>query len=166
MTDDGGYWVLAVYWTSPGQLTRWNHQLVYKNKPISTYSSNPTTYPVIPSNIINGASRGMLVSVNSGWVSLFGQWQSFDLLNPGESKPGYWAKTPLGDKMIYSQAAGWGGNIAEGGTFGFWSVMGNSGGCGGANVGGTSKVCPSTYFGNWSTHVEGSSGKFYYLKAD
>ena len=166
MTYDGGYWVLATYWTSPSQLTRLNSQLVYKDKPLSTYSANVSTYPVIPSNTTNGSTRGMLVSSNSGWVSLFGQWQSFDLLNPGDSKSGYLVKTPIGNKTIYSQAAGWGGNISEGGTFGFWSVMGYGGVCGGAGVEGSSKICPSTNFPNWSSHVEGSSGKFYYLKGE
>ena len=166
MTYDGGYWVLALYWTSPAQITRTNRQLVYKDNPISTFSSNESIYPVMPSGIINGATRGMLVSLNSGWTNLFGAWQSFELLNPGELKAGYLAKTPLGNKTIYPMAAGWGGRVTEAGTFGFWSVYGKNGGCGGDGVIGSGKYCPSTNFGNWSLHADGSSGKFYYLKAE
>lgn len=166
MTYDGGYWVLAAYWTSPAQFTPTNAQLVYKGKALSTYSYAPSTYPVIPSGIINQSSRGLLRSENSGWISSFGQWQSFDLLNAGETKSGYPANTSIGDKTIYSRSAGWGGIITEAGDFGFWSRLGNNGPCGGSGTAGSTKICPASNFTNWSSHVESTAKKFFYLKGE
>ena len=166
MTYDGGYWVLAAYWTSPSQFTRTNAQLIYRGKALSTYSAAPSTYPVIPSGIINQSSRGLLRSENSGWISLFGQWQSFDLPNAGEIKTGYLATTSSGNKTIYPRSAGWGGNVEEVGTFGFWSTNTNTGACGGSGRAGTSLICPSSNFTNWASHVEGSAKKFFYLKGE
>ncbi len=169
MTDDGGYWVLAAYWVVPSEMPRYLSQLLYRENALSTYSKNTATYPVIPSGKINGSTRALLKSKNSSWISMFGTWQSFDTMANGTTTPYHQAKTSIGDKIIYTQSAGWPSSaftgVSQYNQFGFWTTYGNSGPCGGENRVGTNKMCIMTGSG-YSPHGDAATDKFYFLKAE
>lgn len=168
MTYDGGYWVLAAYWVVPSEMIRTNGQLVYRGGTLATYTRNASIYPVIPSGKINGSTRALLRSENGSWISLFGQWQSFDTMPAGSIAPNYSATTSIGNKTIYPRNAGWPNygnpNITSSGSFGFWTTYGNGGPCGGENRVGTNKMCVMADNG-YSSHGDSSTNKFFYLKA-
>lgn len=168
MTYDGGYWVLAAYWVVPTEMVRTNNQLLYRGSALATYSKNPSTYPVIPSGMINTSARALLRSENSSWISTFGQWQSFETMAAGATAPHYNASTSIGNKIIYTHAAGWPStsntNITSSNPFGFWTTYGNGGPCGGENRVGTNKMCVMASTG-YSPHGDSTSNKFFYLKA-
>ncbi len=165
MTDDGGNWVLALHWSDPSSVTRQMKDLAVKGRPISSYTANPA-YPVIPSGVINASSHGLLKSANAGWISAYGSWQSFPLFEPGFqiTSAGFQAKNPAGNVTLYNHGNGWNIIGVETSNFGLWTEYGNGGPCGGANRQGTTKICPSTNFSNWTSHVESDANKSFYLK--
>lgn len=168
MVDDGGNWVLVLYWVNSSSIGRIWNEMAVKNAKINPWTANSTIYPVIPAGITNKASRALLVSGNADWKKLFGAWQSFPMFDSNFSftSSGFTVKTPSGNKTMHTRSSGWQQTTNKNQYFGFWTVWGNSGPCGGANKAATSRICPSTKFGTESAHTDMSSNKFFYIKAD
>lgn len=170
MTDAGGNWVLIDRWIiSPLTSAKFN-DVVVKNKPLVTYTNDATNYPVVTKGLINSSSSVLFTSGNPSWQSLFGAWQSFPTFKSTDTvtSTGFPVSTPIGTKTMFAQSSGWPGQISPGMTaqFGLWPVYGNGGPCGGANVVGYNRICPTLETGAPGSHFDGTYVKALYIKAN
>lgn len=173
MTTDGGYWILAVNFTTavPSSANgRLHRDIDVKGLPIRGYTSSAATYPIIKDGTINTAEYGMLKNGNATWTNRYGSWQVMSTFEPAFvfSQAGFPVRTSTGDtKTMWHKGGGWSTTeVASGGYdyFGFNMTWGNSGPCGGAGVTG-SKVCPYL-FTSYAYHFDYTAQKQYFLKAN
>lgn len=167
MTDDGGNWVLVAYWIKPSDFSRRFNEIGVKGKEIKTYSKDPIQFPVPPAGFINGSSRALLKSENSGWIQQYGTWQSYDVFEDGDvSYTGFPANSSKGNVTLFVIGNAWSAPQLPESIFGFSPTYGPSEACGGNGKTGKTKICPISNLSGWSSHAEGSARKFYFLKAE
>lgn len=168
MTSDGGYWILIARWTqmpsNTGTITF--NRVALKGAAMKTYTNNASSYPVLPDGTKNISQRILFKSANSGWKSLYGDWQSFSTYGSNvRIVDGIAANTSIGSKTLYPESAGWPGirrdDLTE--TFGLWTTNNNSGPCGGNGRAGTTKICPSYSYAT-APHFDITSVKEIYIK--
>lgn len=171
MTTDGGYWILVANWTAalPNAASGRTHkQINVKGQPISGYTSNPTTYPIIKDGIINTSSYGLFKHGNTTWKNTYGDWQVMETVDSTfvYGINGFPVRTSTGaTKTMWHKGAGWTSTESAMITdyFGFNMRWGNSGPCGGSGNKG-SNVCPYLYT-SYPYHFDFSTNKQFYLKA-
>lgn len=171
MKTDGGYWILVANWTSalPSAASARRHkQINVKGQPISGYTSNPTTYPIIKDGIINTSSYGLLKHGNTTWKNTYGDWQVMETVDSSfvYGVNGFPVRTSTGaTKTMWHKGAGWAKTESALSTdnFGFNMRWGSSGPCGGDGVPG-GNVCPYLYT-SYPYHFDYSTLKQFYLKA-
>lgn len=170
MTDDGGYWVLIGRWTQlPSNEPKRNFKdVVVRGGKVVTYTNDASGHPVVPKNYKNNSARVLFKSFNSEWVNRYGTWQSFTTYSSSSSlASGIQAKTSIGSKVLYAEAAGWRGQRLEdmSDTFGLWTQVGAGGPCGGSGVAGGNRICPSFSYAT-APHFDVTSLKEVYLRAN
>jgi len=169
MIDDGGKWILVARWvTSPYTALTWN-EFGVKGNTIKTYSNDQVNYPVLPQNIINTSSRMMFKGGSAAWISLFGNWQSFDMFEQNSyiTNAGFSVNTSIGSKTMYIRANGWPTTYTPNmsSAMGLHTQYGNSGPCGGESKVGSNPIC-ITLGGNSTSHFDTKNIKEFYIKAN
>lgn len=172
MTNDGGNWILLARWINSTATTTFNNSVVKGNTVISQ-TNDSTNYPAIKSGSTNYASKAMFISGNSSWISSYGTWQSFGTFAPNTviSSSGIAMSSSKGSITLHPKSAGWASDGQKGVMtygFGLWTTYGNGGVCGGANVVGSDKICPTLDIisPTNNNHYDISSIKMLYLKSN
>jgi hypothetical protein len=110
----------------------------------------------------------MLVDVNTEWQSMYGQWLQFATFPAGniQNTSGFQAQGGDGKAhTVYHQRIGWFASYDMTADFGIWNVPNNSGHCGGANIGGSTKPCPiMSNNSGYTVHGDFITTKLLYLK--
>lgn len=170
MTTDGGYWVLLADWTAAMATTLTFNETVTRGNALRGWSRDATNRPAIPAGKIlnNQASQWMFQSDSPTWKSLFGNYQKAPLLAPNTilGVNGIVVETPVGRRTVFSPRAGWSADTGLGLSFGLWSAWGAGGGCGGANVFGSTRECPVADSGAYSGHADYVTNKRLFVRAE
>lgn len=167
MSIDGGYWVLIAYWIG-GVPEKTFSSVVERGAIINGVTQDAVNYPIL-SGVPNTSNKAMFISSNSGWISRYGSWLTFDTFANGAvlGSSGFIANTPLGSKTIYHARAGWKEvKTLSTSKFGLWTTWGSGGPCGGANVGTSdaNEICPAITPA-YSYHYDQKTPKFLFLKS-
>lgn len=175
MTTDGGYWVQVGNWVTmaPTPEDQMNFgEVVMTGNEIKGFTTDVVNRPVIPAGKIlaNKAKQWMLKHGNPSWKALFGDWQIGSIFPNGPIAVPYNVpvpvKTSIGNKNLYGHRGGWGMDTGATDPFGFWTVAGNGGPCGGAGAGGYNPMCPiSDSTGNFGPHCDYTNTKELFIRA-
>ena len=175
MATDGGYWILVARWTGWVSSTMPQNKIsfrqsIMKDQAIAGFSNNPASFPAIPAGKIskNPAKQWSLRSANSSWTSLFGAWQRGSTIE-GDIVHGVGLPvvTSIGNKTLHGPRTGWFQNSPVDSGFGFWTVSGNNGHCGGSGRAGTNTCCPVMAFSSegYGVHADGTALKQLFIRA-
>lgn len=170
MKDAGGNWILSERWILYSSGILKFNDVAVKNKPIITYTNDAANYPVVKSGTVNNSTSMLFTSANPDWQKLYGTWQTFSTFNTTDTitSSGFPVSTSIGAKTMFILAQAWQNikpptMISE---FGFWPVYGNGGPCGGNNIIGSNKICPSLQEGMPGNHYDGTYVKALYIKSN
>ncbi len=161
-TTDGGGWTMIAYWVGPVSSTRTFDQLVVAGKPISPLTQDTTNYPALPAGVTNTFTHILAKNANPDWTSLYGTWVKFPVFTTTVSigSSGFAATKANGQATtFFAPGNGWDPTVGGDGYFGMFTVFGNSGICGGANICGQ-KVCPAFYTNPYNCHFDQTNAKF------
>lgn len=171
---DGGPWLLIGSWQTLDTATdaqRKYSETIQKGKTVRPYAQTvDSTKPVFSENFTNKSDEWMFTDDLAGWVNLYGTYQIGTTLAADKTVLGATEaialRTSIGDKVAYARGAGWGvDSDLTAYNFALWTTTGNGGPCGGANVVGSSKICPT--FGDWNgatNHCDGAGNKKLWLR--
>ncbi|MBD8681652.1 hypothetical protein [Pseudomonas sp. CFBP 13719] len=167
MTTNGGYWVLALYWTNPMTAASQMKDLGVAGNPLKTWSADQGSYPVIPSGVVNVSKEGMIINTNPTWSTSYGAWQSFRIQEAtrvvNAANP-VAVQTPGGTIDMWLPMNGWSDATFGTSGFGLFTKPNNTGECGGAGIAGYNKICPGYQGSGSASHFDFTSNKFYFLK--
>lgn len=167
MTTNGGYWVLALYWTNPLSFAPQMKNLAVTNNALVTWTADASKYPVLPSGLPNVAKQGMIVSTNPSWTSAYGAWQAF-ATEPASRVVGSGnpiaVTSPKGNISLYLPINGWRTDTFGNSGFGLFASPNNGGPCGGSGTEGYNRMCPGYQGSGSGSHFDMSYQKFYFLK--
>lgn len=132
-----------------------------------TVTDDPVLFPVVPSGTLINTSSILFKSEHPSWVSTQGPWTIVDcgLINGSIPSSGQRAWNELkGEHLLFGRDAGWRNNIANA-EFGFMTVWGNQGICGGADRVGI-PACPLALPNPSNLHFDRVYRKQVYVKAE
>lgn len=168
MVTDGGYWVLLADWTGAMGTTLYYNDVIVQDQPLRGWTRDAVTRPIIPAGkVINKASQWMFQSDHATWKTLFGAYQKAAPvpITTVLGANGLVVDTPLGRRSVYGPRGGWSAESSMGMPFGLWSAWGAGGGCGGANVFGSTRECPVADSGAYNGHADYVSNKRLFVRA-
>ncbi|WP_432263150.1 fibrinogen-like YCDxxxxGGGW domain-containing protein [Cupriavidus sp. TMH.W2] len=171
-STDGGGWTLVF----AGDNNSGGHDLtiasVTAGMALPTYSSSPSTRPVLPTGLTNNFGQALFKGGNSTWQSLYGAWVRFSMLTASAgmvSTTFSGVASAAGRTSLWSRNIGWGLASADPSdptsTLTLWDAGGVSPNCGGNGVPGP-KNCPSftSGFSSYAYHYDATTYRELYVR--
>jgi len=169
MKTNGGNWILVGRWSTTMASTKSFAQAgAYKGQGVNGWTNDAVNYPAIPAGTVNASSQVMFVPGHPSWIAKYGAWQTFNTFATGTTltSAGFPANTPNGPTTLWAYSAGWSANSSAASVWGLWTMWGNTGPCGGANVVAPTKMCViASYDSTVNSHFDYTYLKQLYLKA-